>query len=238
VPGKYHANVVTVTGCATCHATAVYGLTPKPNTTTHNGVTVCETCHKSTSSWSSVVFAHSPANAVGTGTCDTCHNGSTSAMSKTAAHIPVTTGVSKCDSCHKSQVSFATAVTMNHTVVTATTCKTCHNGTYVSQGTNGGALAKPTNHIPEAQLQGGSTMDCNTCHSSTASWTTEKMNHNSSMGNGSGWCKSCHATGTSYLGNMQKKSLSHQKSGQADCSTSSCHKPLGKEGNAYSAWSN
>ena len=225
-----------VTGCASCHATAAYGLTAKPNTSTHLSVTVCESCHKSTTSWSSVQFTHSAANAVGTGTCDTCHNGSTSAVSKTASHIPVTTGLAKCDSCHKSQASFNTSVTMNHTVVSTATCKSCHSGTYVSQGNNGGALAKPANHVPEAQLLNGAAMDCNSCHSSTASWTTEKMNHNASMGNGAGWCKSCHATGTSYLGNMEKKSLTHESTGKTDCSVSGCHKPLGSKGNAYTKW--
>ena len=237
-PSKYHANVSVVTGCASCHATAVYGLTAKPNTAVHNGVTVCESCHRSTASWSSVQFAHSAANAVGTGTCDNCHNGS-AAVGKSAPHIPVTTGVSKCDSCHKSQSSFATSVTMNHSVVTSTACKTCHNGTYVSQGNNGGAMAKPGNHIPESQLQGGSSMDCNACHSSTASWASQKMNHNASMGSGSGWCKSCHSKGTAFLGSMEKESLLHEaKSGTspADCSTSGCHKPLGNKGAAYSKW--
>ena len=102
-------------------------------------VTGCESCHTSTANWTTVNFAHSPANAVGTGTCDTCHNGST-AKGKHAAHIPVTTGPTKCDSCHKSQVSFATTVTMNHSVVTATTCKTCHSGSYASSKARGQAL--------------------------------------------------------------------------------------------------
>jgi hypothetical protein len=238
LPAKFHTNVSVLTGCATCHATAAYGLTSKPNTATHSGVTVCETCHKSTGNWSSVQFAHSAANAVGTGTCDTCHNGST-ALGKSASHIPVVAGLAKCDSCHKSQVSFNTAVTMNHSVVSTATCKSCHSGTYTSQGNNGGAMAKPANHVPEAQLLNGSAMDCNTCHSSTSAWSTEKMNHNNSMGNGAGWCKSCHATGTSYLGNMEKKALTHQaKSGTTptDCSMSGCHKPLGSKGSAYSKW--
>ena len=211
-------------------------MTSKPNTATHSGATVCETCHKSTSNWLNVQYTHAAANSVGTGTCDTCHNGSTSAVSKSAVHIPVPAGVAKCDSCHKSQVSFRTAVTMNHTVVSTATCKSCHSGSYTSQGTAGGAMAKIANHVPEAQLLNGTAMDCNACHGSTSSWATEKMNHNASMGNGAGWCKSCHATGTSYQGNMEKKSLTHQSSGKTDCSVSGCHKPLGSKGNAYTKW--
>ena len=37
------------------------------------------------------------------------------------------------------------------------------------------------------------------------------MNHNNSQGNGAGWCKACHQSGTNYLGNMEKKSLTHEK---------------------------
>jgi len=237
-PAKFHANVSVATGCANCHATSGFGQTSKPNNATHTGVTVCESCHKSTASWSNVSFSHSPANAVGTGTCDSCHNGST-ATGKSAAHIPVTTGLSKCDSCHKSQASFASSVTMNHAVVTTTACKSCHNGNYLSQGNNGGAMAKPVNHIPEAQLQGGAALDCGACHSSTVAWSNQRMNHNATLGNGAGWCKSCHDKGTSYLGSMEKKSLTHEaKKGvvPTDCSMSGCHRPLGSKGAAYSAW--
>jgi hypothetical protein len=183
----------------------------------------------------SVTYVHPAANAIGTGTCDTCHNGTTTAVSKSAVHIPIPAGVAKCDACHKSQVNFNTAVTMSHTSVTTATCKSCHNGSYISQGNNGGAMAKVTNHIPEAKLLNGAAMDCNACHSSTTAWTTQKMNHNATPG-GAGVCATCHATGTSYLGNMQKKALAHDKPGKADCSTSGCHRPLGNVGTAYSKW--
>ncbi|MEN9539374.1 MAG: hypothetical protein RLZZ126_1609, partial [Pseudomonadota bacterium] len=236
LPAKFHANVSVVTGCASCHATTAYGLTAKPATATHLNATVCEACHKSTTNWLNVQYTHSAADAIGTGTCDNCHNGSTSAVSKSAAHIPVPPGIAKCDACHKSQMSFLTAVTMNHGVVGTATCKSCHSGSYVSQGKNGGAKAKPANHIPEAQLLNGAAMDCKACHTGTVVWTTLSMNHNASMGSGAGWCYACHATGTSYLGNMQKKALAHDKPGKPDCSTSGCHKPLGTKGSAYTKW--
>ncbi len=238
-PGKFHSNVSLSTQCAKCHLTGSYGLTAKPATATHSGVTgSCESCHSSTTSWlSGVKYTHSVANAVGTGTCDTCHNGST-AKGKPATHIPVNSGTAKCDSCHRSQTSFAASVTMNHSVVTTSTCKSCHNGSYTSVGPKG-ALAKPTNHIPEIQLLNGASMDCNACHSGTGSWTGARMNHNNSMGSGAGWCKACHATGASYLGNMEKKALTHKAvSGvvPVDCSQSGCHRPLGNKGAAYSKW--
>jgi len=237
-PGRFHSNVSLSTQCSSCHLTGLYGLTSKPATATHSTVTGnCETCHSSTTSWlSGVKYVHSAANAVGTGTCDTCHTGSPG-LGKSPTHIPISGGVAKCDACHKSQTSFALAVTMNHSVVSSSTCKSCHNGSYTSEGTTG-ALAKPANHIPEAQLLNGATMDCNSCHSSTTSWSTMKMNHNASLGNGAGWCKACHATGTAYLGSMEKKSLTHKAKSTppTDCSQSGCHRPLGTLGAAYSKW--
>jgi hypothetical protein len=127
---------------------------------------------------------------------------------------------------------------MNHSAVSTATCKSCHNGSYTSAGSQG-ALAKPSNHIPEVQLLNGASMDCNTCHTSTSSWGSMRMNHNNSMGNGAGWCKACHASGTNYMGSGEKKSLTHQaRSGvvPTDCSQSSCHRPLGSKGAAYSKW--
>jgi hypothetical protein len=235
--GRLHTYYSIATGCASCHTGSYLNAVGKPSTPTHATVTGnCESCHRSTTSWLTVTFAHSPANAVGTGTCDTCHNGS-SARGKPATHIPVTTGPTKCDSCHRSQASWTTAVTMNHSVVTATACKTCHNGSYVSQGTQG-ALAKPTNHIPEVQLLNGAAMDCNACHTSTTLWTSMTMNHNGSQGSGAGWCKGCHTRGQGFLGNMDTMALNHRNVTPAptDCSQVGCHRPLGRFGAPYTKW--
>jgi len=135
-----------------------------------------------------------------------------------------------CDTCHKSYTNF-TGATFSHTGVSPGTCSTCHY-------TGGPGLGKPTNHIPyESQLLAGSSMNCDSCHKSTTSFATQTMNHNNSLGNGSGWCKGCHASGTSYLGNMEKKSLTHDKNtGVTDCSRSGCHRPLGNRGTPYNSW--
>jgi hypothetical protein len=236
-PARVHASVTIGMQCATCHIGAYPPAVGKPATAVHSGVTVCESCHRSTAAWSTVTFAHGPANAVGTGTCDTCHNGS-AARGKPPTHIPVTTGAAKCDSCHRSQASWSAAVTMNHGVVATSTCKSCHSGSYVSQGTVG-ALAKPANHIPEhVQLLNGAAMDCSACHRGTTTWTSLAMNHNGSLGGGAGWCKGCHASGTNYLGDMEKKSPTHKtKTPPAiDCSESGCHRPLGSRGTPYTKW--
>jgi hypothetical protein len=240
-PGQFHKNVPISSQCSTCHLSGIYGLTAKPATTTHATITGnCESCHSNPSiAWASATFAHTAANAVGTGTCDTCH-GIVGAMppnpmGKTLGHIPYVAGLAKCDSCHKSQISFNTSVTMNHSVVATSTCKSCHNGSYTSAGALG-ALPKPTNHIPEVQLLNGASMDCKACHSSTTSFLTEKMNHNGSLGSGSGQCTACHATGTNYLGTMLKKTVNHISPGKPDCSTAGCHRPLGNRGASYVTW--
>jgi hypothetical protein len=228
-----HAAVAT-TACASCHnGTSATGKPP-----THVATTAaCDGCHRSTTTWAAVTGAHTAANAVGTGTCDSCHNG-TSAKGKHAGHVPVTTALAKCDGCHRSQTSFTTAVTMNHTAVVATDCKACHNGQFLQEGVTG-ALAKPANHIPEAQLLGGALLDCKACHSSTTSWLTARTNHNGSQGNGAGWCKACHDSTVRYAGSMQHKALLHKaKAGLVitDCSQSGCHRPLGTRGTAYGKW--
>lgn len=240
-PGKFHSNVSVTMQCATCHLSSMYGLTSKPATATHATVTgFCESCHRSTSTWLSVQFTHSPANAVGTGTCDTCHNGMT-ALGKPVTHIPVTTGPTKCDSCHLGQTTFTAPYTMNHTVVSATSCKTCHNGSYTSVGTKGAqAKSSATNHIPEAILTGGGALDCNACHrSSTTSWLPERMEHNGSPGGG-GQCNTCHGAAATYSSStIMKMALNHRgasATGKTDCSASSCHKPLGSTGQSWSKW--
>lgn len=233
---KLHSKVALSAQCVTCHTVPYLLGQKKPGTPIHATVTGnCESCHKSTANWLTVTFAHNASNAVGSGTCDTCHAPPGTAKTKLATHIPVPGGTAKCDSCHRSQASFASAVTMNHAVVTTATCKSCHSGGFVTQGVVG-ALAKPTNHVPEIQLLNGAAMDCKACHTGTTAWTTLRMNHNASLGNGSGWCKGCHTSGQTFLGAMQRKSLNHAKSGSTDCSQSGCHRPLGTRGSAYSSW--
>jgi hypothetical protein len=126
---------------------------------------------------------------------------------------------------------------MNHTVVATQSCRLCHNGSYTSQGTQG-ALAKPTNHIPEVQLLNGAAMDCNACHTSTTLWTSMTMNHNGSQGSGAGWCRGCHTSGQTFLGNMDRMALNHRNVTPVptDCSQAGCHRPLGRFGAPYTKW--
>lgn len=229
--------------CSTCHN----GTTALGKSATHIATTAaCDTCHtqQNTANYTTFLGAttHTPSMA---GQCATCHNGA-AAKGVSAGHIPVS-GLS-CDSggCHKiyggAVTSFAGAI-MSHAVVISTRCDVCHSGSYTAQG-NLGAQAKITFHIPTTITTG---LDCTTCHispiyTSATGWAVEKMNHNGAQGGGVGgngaFCKTCHASGISYVGTMDKKSLTHDQKTPAptDCSMSGCHKPLGGKGTAYSKW--
>jgi hypothetical protein len=145
-------------------------------------------------------------------------------------HIPVT-GI-QCDSCHTSTaVDFTSYTPSFHGVVTGTACALCHSGAYKSQGNAGGALGKPNNHIPDANV---GALGCNSCHTSTSAWTTEKMNHNNLQTG----CIACHLNGITFLGNMQKAQPGKHNGSKAgdDCSKSGCHRPLGTQGSLYKSW--
>jgi hypothetical protein len=190
----------------------------------------CASCHKAG------VFTGTPK------TCIACHNGdpARATVGRSAVHIP--TLLVGCENCHNT-TSFTATYTMNHTSVASILCKTCHNGMYASQGTLG-ALGKPLKHIPEdTQLLNGASLDCNACHKSLVAWNTvntASMNHNGTVGNGAGWCKGCHLSGTSYLGSMERMSLTHYQRTPVptDCSMIGCHRPLGNRGSMYVHWDN
>jgi len=245
------ANYTTFLGAAYAHASP-----PGVCSTCHNGVTAlgkhaghmvttapCDSCHTqaNTSNYTTFLGATGAVDhtSLPAGNCQSCHNGA-SAKGKSAGHIPV---VISCDGCHQKYngttvVTFAPG-TMNHTLVTSITCYSCHNGSYTSQGTMG-AKAMPLNHIPVAITGGAGGLPCTTCHTPTytsaSGWAAEKMNHNGALGGGAPvYCVTCHLTGTSYMGTMDKKS--HQGTSTAkDCSSANCHKPLGKFGVSYSKW--
>jgi hypothetical protein len=253
--GKPANHVATTASCDSCHTGYVTfagagfnhtGVAPGSCATCHNGSQAtgkpsnhipttlsCDACHSTGGTFTTSTFTHSATQGVVAGQCSTCHNGAYTqwnALGKPANHVATT---ASCDTCHKNYTSFAGA-TFSHTGISPGTCSTCHY-----QG--GPGLAAPTNHIPyQSQLLAGSSMNCDSCHKSTTSFASQTMNHNGSLGNGSGWCKGCHASGTNYLGTMDKKSLNHYEryQGQTDCSASGCHRPLGDRGTPYSRWTN
>jgi nitrate/TMAO reductase-like tetraheme cytochrome c subunit len=241
-PTKWnHTQTTVASACSTCHTGAYLGPDGKPSnhipyaTITASASANCDKCHTSSpySNWANGKF-HTAFPSVTT-QCATCHTGAYNGPDgKSANHIPyATVAVSAsagCEACHKSTTTWTTGKFHSYYTVTSQ-CNTCHNSSAYGQ------TIKPSNHIPLAQLLNGTTMDCSACHTSTAAggFASATMNHNNSMGSGSGSCKACHLTGTSYLGSMEKKSTSHM-GGKTDCSTSGCHKPLGNRGTAYRSW--
>lgn len=235
-----HSPTPVVGSCGTCHN----GVTAMGKPATHLLTTgACDSCHTTalaTSSWLGATGAvdHTTLSPPAAGRCQTCHNGST-AKGLSPGHIPV--GALSCDSCHKvyggAVTTFAPG-TMNHTVVVGTSCATCHGGAYTTQGLQyGGAQAKVSNHIPTT-ITGA--LDCNTCHTaptytSSTGWLQEVMNHNGAVGGAPNYCVTCHLTGVTYLGAMQKKSHNGASTAK-DCSSASCHKPLGSKGITYKSW--
>lgn len=216
VPAGYnHVGVVPGT-CTNCH-----GVTATGKPTGHIATTAsCDQCHRTTA-WIPAGYNHV---GVVPGTCATCHG--VSATGKPSGHVATT---ASCDQCHSTNAWLP--ATYDHTGVVAGTCNTCHRP-------GGSGLAEPSNHIPyQINILNGASMSCDACHTSTTTFTAQRMNHNGSQGNGSGWCKGCHVTGTNYLGTMQKKALTHESStGVTDCSQSGCHRPLGNRGTPYTAW--
>ena len=161
-------------------------------------------------------------------------------------HIPAN-GI-QCDACHTASfasLSFLTA-TMNHAVVTASTCATCHSGSYTTQGNVAGAQSTTSisNHIPTNIIGAAvaTTSNCSTCHSGTANWTTMTSTtaiHNGAQGGGSPiYCVTCHLSAGTYLepAGFTAKSNHEGASTSKDCSSSGCHKPLGSRGSSYTSW--
>ena len=242
--GKPTGHLTTSAACDSCHTTAItqpiswlgaVGVVHTTGTTpmTAGGVTVAGAQFH----------------------CASCHNG-TIAKGISAGHIPV--GSMSCDGtggngCHSTNLPAAASFapgsmgSLEHGWFPspAPMCSSCHNGSYASQGLNlGGAVGMVTNHITTTSITPGK--DCNYCHSNgfvaaagTAGWVMSngQMQHNGAQGGGSGgYCVTCHLSGVSYLEPYAQKKNHNGSSTAKDCSSSSCHKPLGKTGSSYTNW--
>jgi hypothetical protein len=120
-----------------------------------------------------------------------------------------------CASCHINSVFTGTP----------TSCVQCHNGD-PSRLTVG----RSAKHIPTALLE------CSYCHT-TLSFTVANMNHIPVTASGTK-CVTCHLTGTSWIGSMQKMAVTHEQRSPVptDCSMAGCHRPLGNRGTLYRNW--
>lgn len=213
---RYSHTAVAPGTCLSCHTGFVAPGKPANHMAT---AASCDSCHR-TAAWVPAGFNHA---GVAPGTCMTCHNGTT-ATGKPSGHVVTT---QSCDACHKTTAWLPAG--FDHTGVAPGSCETCHTP-------GGPGLAVPSNHIPyKTALLAGASMGCDACHTSTTTFTTERMNHNNSQGNGSGQCSTCHLRGSPYAGNMTKNTLNHNGTGP-DCSFSGCHRPLGNTGSTYTRW--
>ncbi len=214
--------------CSTCHSGAYIAVNALAKPSDHLSTTSqCDVCHKNYTTFAGAVFNHTLVTPPVAGRCSSCHG--VTAKGKNSTHIPTT---AQCDTCHKNTTAFAPA-TMSHSgttgPITTGNCAICHNGSYVAVN----ALTKPSNHIPTTFPTGIPGNECSLCHRSTSDWGSERMNHGTMQTS----CATCHDATSPYLGNMFKINRSrHNNAGTKDCSSSGCHKPLGKFGSAYSKW--
>jgi hypothetical protein len=253
----YSHTGVAAGSCATCHNGSYPGVTSQTSFSpfVHQVTSApCDQCHTASNTanyttWLGAGFAHGSSAPPGSCINSGCHGPGGAGKGVTSNHVPVA-GMS-CDSggCHAvfggSVTTFAGG-NLVHSLFAASRCDSCHNGAYTTFGTTG-AIVKVSNHIPTTIVAAA---DCNTCHSKVAPPATaaaatggatlwansEKMNHNGAQGGGAPvYCVTCHLSGTTYLGTMQKKSHNGASTAK-DCSSSSCHKPIGKTGSTYSNW--
>ena len=75
--------------------------------------------------------------------------------------------------------------------------------------------------------------------SGAADWndvTNANMNHNGIRGGAPNYCVTCHLSSAPYLAPGIRKSSHNGASTAKDCSSSSCHRPLGTKGVTYQSW--
>jgi hypothetical protein len=148
-----HYNAIykgTPTTCIGCHMiSGIPNIVRKPLNHIPTDAIACDSCHKSSGTFTVWTMNHS---VVTDKTCTTCHNGNL-ARGKPNDHVKSS---QDCGVCHTSRTSFDSGVKMNHTSITDG-CASCHHN-------------KPSNHIP-------TTDGCETCHTGFTTWTGGKYTH-------------------------------------------------------------
>jgi hypothetical protein len=199
--GQVHASVSVSSACATCHSGGFPPAVGKPSTPIHASVTGnCESCHKSTSTWSGAKVDHSTFNS--STNCASCHNGST-ATGKPVTHVPV--GSSNCFNCHNTSGWLPSK--WNHTQLTVTgQCASCHTGGYPP------ADGRSANHIPYLSVPASASANCDSCHKSGyGAWTPAKFHASFSV---SSACATCHSGGLPAGGGQAVNAHPRQRHGQ------------------------
>lgn len=231
--------------CLLCHNGRQAAARPTSHSTGLKASGSCDSCHR-TVAWVPASWNHigvSPGSCASAG----CHVIGSNQYYKPANHTRTGMATYACDDCH-GMVSWVPARYKHTGASPSGICMGCHDGAI--------AVGKPAGHI-------ATTDDCNQCHFSTATWLgalgAKPANHIPYNGGvqctachtGSGvmagatlhanvsslTCKTCHLSGTGYLGNMDKKGTGHEGwGGTGDCSQSGCHRPLGGRGVSYIDW--
>jgi hypothetical protein len=247
---KPATHIATTQQCETCHLTTAWLPTSFAHTALqigtntcsqcHDGLKAvgkkaphipttageqCSACHRTGISWLPLVtpYPHSGAST----TCVNCHISSypNIDVQPVSGHIPQGLNATQCGSCH-----LKTAWLPVRYATHSGTCSTCHSGTYKS------ITGKPAMHIPTT-LAGMPGNECSNCHKSTANWTVSTAQMIAGHGSMTLNCRTCHVTGSSYLGNMEKKSVTHVKKTATDCANSGCHKPgTSGRGSLFTVW--
>jgi hypothetical protein len=255
--GATYAHAAPPGVCATCHngVQAIgMGDALRLSGIAHMVTTLpCDSCHTAANTNNYTTFlgatnyTHSAADA---GQCrkSGCHDGvSAKGLSAFPKHVPLPTPSTSCDAggCHKNTgvpPTFAGAL-MNstaHAAVASMACTSCHNGTYVGQGSGGGpfGVASVTGkihiNIATGFLAG---LPCTNCHKSygtysgITSWSAvPKMDHNGAK-TATVKCGDCHFTGSAYLLTSIKQKGSH---GNSSCdSGGKCH---GTSATNFTGW--
>jgi hypothetical protein len=233
--------------CAQCHTTAgnlaLYSVTG-----VHQGVTGCLTCHASAvaTTFDNVAIVTTPASHIPIGSLDCngagCHttanvnpggfkigNASVSSPSLTVpGHSTVGAAVSGCQTCHETApylgmlASTATAAADSRPSAfdkahpTSGDCNGCHSTAPTFTSNQNGSAAKPANHIPTSAA-------CTQCHTTTGNYALYSV---TGVHQGVTACLTCHApsvAGTFYNVTIVSSPSSHMPIGSLDCNGSGCH---------------
>ncbi len=149
--------------------------------------------------------------------CDECHNYYSWLSARFIHDRPSPAGI--CMGCHDGLN--APGKSAGH-VATTDDCISCHTSTISWSGALGG---KPAGHV--AYTAG---VPCSACHIGAAVVSGATLHTYLSTA-----CNSCHYKGIFvYSPNNPIQQSSHQ--GNTNCSSGSCHAPLGRQGTAYTRW--
>lgn len=218
--------------CDSCHKASVPGLSSISKLSNQNKIHVpvaqsfdCNSCHLATDLWKNVKYNHNIKD-----NCSSCHSiANPNKMTLPAVtqlpsgHFPI--GTNQCSSCHTNPAFSSWAgAPFDHKNIGAQKCSSCHNNASYS------ATAKQLPSSPSAHLTIPGNADCNTCHTSTTSFTgisLPTLNVTYGHLNGDINCSSCHqgkpgySKGTNFISN-------HMATNNAQCS--SCHQDVSATG--------